>query len=288
MDDQTNNTPTTENSTDLTTSQPSSGRSSQEKSPIKPDNRPQLTDSSGQNNRLKSSQIKKYFLYIMIGGLILSAAISIMAVLVGQFNDFMQKSLFTTLSIVVHSLIALAFVSINVEHHTKADETIIDTLFGITIASFATSVLALWGVLAGPIIGHLYLLYLYALIAAALCRALLQASRIDNKTRMLANASIIITILLFLLLMPNVFVNTPSALPDIYYRGVAATAILLGTTSVLTAILHRLYINKHPEVHTDETVKKHSSTPVKIVVLVLVLLFVVFPAISMIIIYAMR
>jgi hypothetical protein len=230
MDERTNNNPTVENETSQSVEQPS---------PV------------------TVSPVKKYFLYIMIGGLVLSAAISITAVLIGQFNDFIQRSLFTTLSIVVHSLIALAFVSINVKHHDKADEIIVNTLFGITITSFATSILAIWQVLTGPIVGHLYLLYVYALIAAILCRALLQANRIDKNTRMLANASIAVTIFLFLLLMPSVFVDTPSTLPAIYYRGVAAAAILLGTTSILTAILHRLYVNKHPEFDANEADKKH-------------------------------
>jgi hypothetical protein len=256
-----------------------------EKTPIEINEHIQNTGINEQNNKSKPSQIKKYFLYIMIGGLIVSAAISIMAVLFGEFNDFVQKSLFITLSIVAHSLVALAFVSINVEHRTIADEIIVNTLFGIIIASSATSFMALWEVITGPIIGDLYLMYLYALIAAVLCRALLQANRVDNTTRILVTASIVITIFLFLLLLPSVFVNTTYTLPDIYYRGIAATAILLGTTSVLTAIFHRLYVNKHPEFHANETVKTHSSSVVKIIVLIIILLFVVMPIVSSIISY---
>ncbi len=220
------------------------------------------------------SQIKKYFLYIMIGGLVVSAAISIMAVLIGDFNDYIQKSLLTTFSIVVHSMLALAFVSVNIEHRSKTDGILLNTLFGIVVASFATSILALWDLITGPVIGDLYLTYLYALIAALLCRALLQSNRVDKNTRMLADSSVAITVFLFLILLPSVFVNFPSTLPDMYYRVIAATAILLGTSSVLTAIMHRLYISKHPESHIEEPVKKPTSALLKIVVFLVVFLYV--------------
>jgi len=122
-------------------------------------------------------------------------------------------------------------------------------------------------------------MYIYSLIAALLCRALLQANRIDKVTRKLADASIIVTIFLFFLLLPSVFANILSSLPDIYYRGIAATAILLGTMSVLTAILHRLFESKHPELR----VKKSPSSALKIIVIIAILLFVVYPIVSMII-----
>jgi hypothetical protein len=265
-----------ENNVESSIGQPVAGISSSEK-PIG------IVANSEPTKSLKSSQIKKYFLYVMIGGLIISAAISIGAVLIGEFNDFISKALFTTLSIVFHSLIALAFVSINVKHRTKADEIIVDTLFSITVASFATSVLAIWQVVTGPIVGHLYLVFLYVLIAAGLCRALLQANRIDNNTRNLANSSVAITIFLLLFLMPSVFIEYPYTLPDIYYRGIAATAILLGTTSILTAILDRLYLNKHPELHTTDKNEKQSS----IIIRIIILLFVLPPVVLSIISYVM-
>lgn len=269
MDNQTNNPQTAENDANLVPEQPQSS----ENVAIENGGSAKDIDSAGMYDSFRPSQIKKWFLYIMIGGLVVSAAISIMAVLFGEFNDFIQKSLFTTLSIVAHSLLALSFVSVNVEHRTKADEVILNTLFGIIIASTATSLLAIWKIITGSIIGDLYLVYLYALIAAVLCRALLQANRVDNVTRMLADASIFITIFLFFLLLPSVFVDTPSTLPDIYYRGIAATAILLGTTSVLTAILHRLYVNKHPEIHSDNTTRTHSFSIVRVIIITVLLFF---------------
>lgn len=191
--------------------------------------------------------IKKYFLYVLIGGLVASALVSIVAVLVGEFNDFVQKSLMTTMLIVVHSLVVLAFISVGGGRRNKASEIILDTLFGITIASFVTSIFAVWEIVTGSIIGHLYLMYFYAVVAALLIRSLLSADRIDNVTRILADISIYITIFLFVLLMPSVFVEYPVELPDVYYRGIAATGILLGTTTILTAVFLRLYASKHPE-----------------------------------------
>lgn len=226
----------------------------------------------GVNHKSKSSSIKKYFLYIMVAGLILSALISIIAVLFGEFNEFIQRSLLTTVMIVVHSLIALAFVSASVEKSNRADEVIVDTIFGIIVASFVTSILSIWDILNGPIVSDLYLLYIYAAIAAVMCRALLQVNRDDSKIRLLADASIGATIFLFLLLMPSIFVNDAAVLPDIYYRGLGAAAILLGTMSVLTAILYKLYLNKHPELQALNHPKQQSSSVLKVVVIILLIL----------------
>ncbi len=203
---------------------------------------PAVQAPTGQKN------IKKYFLYVFIGGLVASSLISIVAVLIGEFNDFIQKSLTTTLLMVAHALAVLAFISVNDDNRNKASDIVLDTLFGVTIASFITSIFAVWEILTGSIIGHLYIMYFYAVIAALLIRALLNANRIDKVTRMLADVSIYITIFLFALLMPSVFVEYPVELPETYNRGLAATAILLGTTTILTVIFHRLYVNKHPEI----------------------------------------
>lgn len=219
------------------------------------------------------SQVKKYFLYVMIGGLVLSATISIIAVLIGEFNDYIQKSLLTTFSIVIHSMLALAFVSVNTEHHNEADEIPLNTLFGIIVASFATSIFAIWDIMSGEIVGDCYLAYFYAIIAALLCRVLFQSNRTDKNTRALANSSMGVTVFLFVLLMPSVFVNYPALLPDIYYRLIAATAILLGTTSVLTAIMHRLYINKHPEINAEVSNKKHFPNIIVVIIVVVILLY---------------
>lgn len=204
------------------------------------------------DDKPESNPLKKYFLYAMVGGLILSAVISIISVLVGQFNEFAVKSIVTTLSIVVHSLLALSFVSGKYKHKSAQDNLLVNILFTVTVASFLTSILSLWNIITGSIIGHLFAFYLYSFIAAGLCRNLINIESDDSTTKKLANASVVITVFLYLLLMPTVFSDEFYKLPELYWRSIAATSILLGTTSVITAVLNRLYVNKHSELKNNK------------------------------------
>ena len=56
-------------------------------------------------------KLRLAFLYVLIGGLILSALISVFGILIGEFNSVIQKALLTTFIFVSHSLIVLALVS---------------------------------------------------------------------------------------------------------------------------------------------------------------------------------
>lgn len=199
----------------------------------------------------------------------------------------MGKSLFTTLLIVIHSLIVLAFVSTGSERRDGRVEIIVNVLFAITIASFFTSVFAVWEVLTGSIIGNLYLMYFYAFVGALLIRALLGAGRVDSIASIFADISIYLTIFLFFLLMPSVFVEYPVELPDFYYRGVAASGILLGTTTILTAIFLRLYVSKHPEQNQE---KNKPFSVGKWILLAFVLLVIVYIAFGILrnLMYTMR
>lgn len=214
----------------------------------------------------RSNQARKWFFYILIGGLVVSALISIIAVLIGEINDVVMRSLWTTVIMVVHSLVVVGFLSAASNNkNSLADEVILNTLITLTVASFMTSILGTWEVFSGEMVADLYQLYFYALFASILIFCLLHARLSDAATALSAKASIGIAVAFVLYLIPSVFDNT-TILPDMYYRGIAAFAILLSTTVVITVIYQWVYAIKHRDLLARERAaaiaKRHEETSV--------------------------
>lgn len=198
------------------------------------------------NSTIESAQkpigksVKKYVLYIMVIGLVLSALISVVAVLAGEFNEFIGKSLYTTFLSVIHSLVILAVVSKNERNERKSDAIIINTVLGIAIVSFIASVFGTWGLINGDVVYRVYGILFYTFMLCFVTKALLSVTLTDRVVRSLSYASLGLATLLYVLLIPTVLVDYDSNLPDVYYRIMTAIAILFGTSSVLTAIFQKL------------------------------------------------
>jgi len=221
---------------------------------------------------INSTILKKYFLYILIGGLVVSALITISAILVGEFSYFILKALGTTASIVIHSLLALVFIRINDKKNKLADEIFINIIFAITVLSFMTSLFKIWEIIEWVTAIEIYSLYFNTFVGALVCRALLGVHRVNLYTKHLSNSSIVLTITLFLLLIPNVFHVVEITSEIFYWRLIAATSVLLGTASVLTVISDRLFINKHPEMHQ----KQKGSKIFTVFIVILALIFIIY------------
>ncbi len=220
--------------------------------------------------------LNKYFLYTLVGGLVISALISVVAVLIGEFNSTVSRALGTTVSMVIHTLVALLLISINTKSEKPSGGFLINTLIFITVASFITSTLSIWDVLTGQIIGDLYAIYFYTFCASLWSQLLLRVggNLLDKPTRIVSRTAIGFTAFLYTLLIPSTLTHYPTTLPDLYYRTMAATAILLATASVLTTVFHRIYIFKHPEVKSLPSVKSGWD-----IVLAFIVLFFGLPAI---------
>lgn len=197
----------------------------------------------------------KYFLYTLAGGLIISAVISIGAVLVGEFNETMSRALGTTASMVAHTLVALLLFSIANRTKSKSATVVLTTLITITVASFITSVFGIWDIFTGRIVGDLYLVYFYSFCAVLWAQLLLTvgANALDKATRITSRIAVGFTGLFYLLLLPTVFTHYPDRLAEFHYRALAASVIALATASVLATVFHRIYAFKHPETKNTGT-----------------------------------
>lgn len=206
-------------------------------------------------------KFKKYSVYILVAGVVLSALISIVAVLIGEFNSYVIKALFSTGWIVIHSLVALSFVSLNAQKHEISKEIMINTTFVIVIASFFTSVLGTWEIVSRLTTVHFYFAFVMAMVAAGYCGVILRMLRVDNLTKIAANSTIATTIILYVYSLPWIFENN-YYVPELYKRIFISISILLGMFTMLTAIFSRMFLSKHPEIAAlDPSIGKISVAP---------------------------
>lgn len=189
------------------------------------------------------SPIRQYLFWVLIGGLIISAAISIVGVLIGSFNEVIGKSLLTTLSLVVHALIGLAVTHHFAQKKTLSAKIIAYALFTVTVLSLFTSVGTIWGNMGLPMQANLYATYLLGLGLSLVAAAITQEC-VDVRTKRFVKASIVIMAIMYLLTIPVIFADNHYILPDIYIRIIWALVILCVTLIMLTAIFGTLAITK--------------------------------------------
>jgi hypothetical protein len=197
-------------------------------------------------NWTRDLPVKKYVMYVLIGGLILSALISIIAVLTGEFGDTIGRAFGTTFTIMIHSLVGLLFLSVK-RSRSLSSSIIINTVFTIVIASMITSIFGVWDILTDELVGDLYSTYFLALIAALIIAGLVSAHVKDKIVGTMAWSASGTVAVAFTSLLPWIFVQYSSMLPEFYFRVVAALFILAATVTILTVIFDRLFMIKHPE-----------------------------------------
>lgn len=201
---------------------------------------------------INSSQIKKHVINVMIGSLVGAAAIAVAAVLIGEFNDILSKSLFTLVVVMVHALASLGFLDSKTKKN-NSDELIIftNTIFILIVLSFVSSIFGIWGIFSGSLLVKLYSTYFITAFAVSHGEILYKASGVDKKINSMIHANYVFMCLVVGLILAVIWVGEVESFPSMYYRLLSAAAIIDTTLTVLIAILYKLHLQKHPEL------KKH-------------------------------
>lgn len=196
------------------------------------------------------AEFKKFFLFNLIGSLIISALVAVVTVLIGEFNDISMRILLTLLMVMIHSLVSLAFIWDDERQSTFHRLSFFkNVLFILIVISFVTSLFGIWEIVPGNTIGDLYQTY-FVVAFAALHGDIL--SKALNKTRYLdiiIYANYLFMIIVVFMLQPIIFLNNAlSVMGEMYFRFLGAAGIIDGTLSILTIILYKIYIHKHPRI----------------------------------------
>lgn len=196
---------------------------------------------------MQMEKIKSIFLKSLIGCLVAAAAIAVITVISGQFNDVMAMALYTILLIAIHCLVSFGFIVNNEKQETfESLAFFTNATFIIIVLSFMTSVLGVWEVLPGGLVGRLYALYFVLLFAILHGEVLAKTTGKQESIDNVVYANYFFMAIVVLMLLPVIFYSDSSDLGALYYRLLAAFGIIDATLTLVAVILHRLYIQKHP------------------------------------------
>lgn len=205
----------------------------------------------------KAARLKRTFFQVLIGCLLGAASIAVVAVLIGSFNDTLARALGTIAVVAVHALMSLSYVS-GAEKKDKKDggrsiELFSNTVFGLIVASFITAIFAVWSLIGGEITYRLYLSYAVLLFATLHADVLYRIRKFDAKLDSVITANyafmgIVVSMLFILIFSTNI-----DALGEGFYRVLGASGIVDATMTITAIIMHKLYLQKHPELITHSS-----------------------------------
>lgn len=205
------------------------------------------------------SKLKRILLFILIGSLIVSSLVAVVAILIGQFNEITGKIFLTLFTVIVHSLISLLFIWDDERQSTfNRLAFFINVIFFLIVISFITNVFGIWNIIDGKTLLNLYKTYFIVAFAALHADILSKALYKEKYMDVVIYVNYVFMALVVLLLQPIIYIdNSMQVLGEMYYRIIGATSLVDGTLSILTIIFYKLYTNKHPNAENIF----HSSTP---------------------------
>lgn len=219
---------------------------------------PAHTPAVKEHENPKLGKIKIAFLYVLIGGLVISALISVVAILIGQFNEVVIKALLTTFTFVTHSLLILALVLAD-RHNTIGKALFPTTLFAAIVANMITSTLGTWQVWDSEVSGRAFLLYMLVIGSSLIASGALKMRIAHRYTNIAVYTTLSLIAVLTLVLIPWVLAPDADWIGSFYYRLVSAVTILAATTLSLSVILNRIALSQKPELAKKP--EQHKETP---------------------------
>ena len=260
---------------------------------------PQNTNSINQENLSKNveaehplnraERFKRSFFQILIGCLLGAAAIAVIAVLVGSFNDTLGRALGTIAMVAIHAILSFSYIS-ETEKRDKKDggrstELFSNTVFVLIVVSFITSVFAIWQLLDGSLTLKLYMSYGVILFATLHADVLYRIRGFEKRIDNVVTANYFFMAIVVAMLFVIIFSDSPSDLGEFYYRLLAAVGIIDATITITAIIMHKLYLQKHPVLAASsaQTPTAQSKNFWKNPLVILLLIFLAFQVIGTII-----
>ncbi len=186
----------------------------------------------------------------MIGCLVLAAGIAVVAVLVGKFSDTLGRALATIAMVALHAAFGLGYIT-GAENRGRKDggrsiELFGNAVFTLIVASFVTSIFAIWHILGAWLAIKMYMLYGVLLFATLHADVLYRIRRFESRINTVVAANYFFMAAVVGMLVTVIFVE-PHHLGDFFFRLLAACGIVDATLSITAIIMHKLYLQKHPE-----------------------------------------
>lgn len=224
-------------------------------------------------------QLRSILIKLMLGCLILAAAVAVVTILIGDFTDTTGKALGTVFAALLHIGIVFGLVSMTApasKELQKSSDFVVNISIGISVLSFFTSVFGIWGVFEGEILGKLYLTYVVALFVLLHSKTLLDVQTLYAKVKPYVYVNYVFIALVAFMVLGLVYSpDRVELISGFYGRALAASAIIDVTLSVIVAVMHRLYLQQHPQEQKEQP--SHTGSGVRIVLIVLFFFFIIWP-----------
>ena len=184
-------------------------------------------------NRLN---FKKFFLYLLIGSVALSAAIGIAVILFGDFGEFEMKILLSTLTVTVTSILGLACGAYLETGRGRALP-----VAGIALAAVAavSSIVFIWDLVENE--RFFARLVMSATLLAFACShlSLLSLARLDRRFRWSRYAAQFAVTTLAAILLVIIWAEG-DRMPEYVSRTLGVFSIAVAALTVVTPVFHRL------------------------------------------------
>lgn len=216
-----------------------------------------MTSSTGKLNNVKLA-----FLYVLTGGLIASALIAMVTLLVGEFNSALGNAFGTILVFVAHSLFILGLIWSD-KNDAIGRKIIPTTILATALANLATSTLGIWGIVSGETSGRAMLFYSLLVGTSFIVSGALKLRTKHKATNTLLYSTIGSVLAWALLMTPWVF-QVVERFNPLYYRIAGALTILMVTLFMVSIIIRSIANSQIEKVQGAKSKSKeaaHKSIP---------------------------
>lgn len=201
---------------------------------------------------------KKFFFYLLICSIALSALMGIWAILSGEFGDLQARVLGTTLTIVGTSILGLACGAYLESPYSRGKTTRFVPVAGIILAvlSAAITLWLIWGAsgwLDSAVYKTLFVALIFSFSFAQL--SLLSLARLAKRFRW-ATTTAYVVILLLASIVSAIIIIEPHSEDYITARLIGVLAVVDAAITVMIPIFHRLSRSEFADVEETVSVDK--------------------------------
>lgn len=220
---------------------------------------------------IKMTQFKKYYLYSLIGSLIAAAVVAVVTILVGTFNDLTARVLSTLGLVVAHSLFSLAIVK---DEDSKINKLTFfsNTLFVLLVSSLITSLFAVWEIISPELTSKIYALFFVVGFSALHSNTIFLIRNKEKLISKLVRVNQYFVWVVAAMAFPAIIIENMN---DMYYRLLGSVAVIDVTLTVVTVILYKLYLQKHPQ-EKNELAYEHKNGGVLRILLTIFFAYILF------------
>ncbi len=185
-----------------------------------------------------------------MAGLIGIAVVAVIVGLVSNFNNVVIRELVTITMVALHGLLGFSYITSPERREKRAGvrstELFSNTVFALIAVSFITSLFATWQLLGDQMTFKLYLFYGVVLFATLHADALYRLRGFDKKIDQAIVTNYLFMAVVAVMLTILIFASS-SYLGTVFYRVLAAMGIIDATTTIAVVVMHKMYLQRHPE-----------------------------------------